>query len=158
MIEDDENLLELAQVALRRAGYDVLSAADGEAAADLILHEAPDLVLLDLMLPGCDGFEPLERLADVSRHTPAGTPCRVVVRRAHEGIVLTVEDEGPGVPDDHKASIFDPFQRGETRDHSPGTGIGLSLVAKFAELHDGRAWMEDRPGGGASFHVLVSDG
>jgi signal transduction histidine kinase len=33
--------------------------------------------------------------------------------------------------------------------------VGLSLVAKFAELHGGRAWLEDRPGGGASFHVLL---
>jgi signal transduction histidine kinase len=39
--------------------------------------------------------------------------------------------------------------------HSPGTGIGLSLVAMFADLHGGRAWIEDREGGGASFRVFL---
>jgi hypothetical protein len=41
--------------------------------------------------------------------------------------------------------------------HAPGVGIGLSLVARFAELHGGRAWVQDRPGGGASFQVLLPD-
>ena len=37
--------------------------------------------------------------------------------------------------------------------HRPGTGIGLSLVAAFAQLHGGRAWIEDAEGGGAAVHV-----
>jgi signal transduction histidine kinase len=41
--------------------------------------------------------------------------------------------------------------------HAPGVGIGLSLVARFAELHGGRAWVQDRPGGGASFRVQLPD-
>ena len=41
--------------------------------------------------------------------------------------------------------------------HAPGVGIGLTLVARFAELHGGRAWVEDRPGGGSSFRVLLPD-
>ena len=38
---------------------------------------------------------------------------------------------------------------------APGTGIGLSLVAQFAALHGGRAWVEDAPGGGADFRVWL---
>jgi hypothetical protein len=41
--------------------------------------------------------------------------------------------------------------------HSPGVGIGLSLVARFAEMHGGRAWVEDRQGGGASFCVYLPE-
>ena len=93
-------------------------------------------------------------LANVARHTPAGTACRVIVSD-DDGPVLVVEDEGPGVPDEVKATIFDPFQRGAARDHSPGTGIGLSLVSRFAELHGGGAHVEDRPGGGARFVVRL---
>ena len=37
-----------------------------------------------------------------------------------------------------------------------GAGVGLALVAKFAELHDGRAWVQERSGGGASFRVLLA--
>jgi hypothetical protein len=41
--------------------------------------------------------------------------------------------------------------------HAPGMGLGLSLVARFAELHGGRAWVEERVGGGAAFRVLLMD-
>ena len=70
-----------------------------------------------------------------------------------------VEDDGPGVPTDLREVIFEPFRQGPTAaKSSPGTGIGLSLVARFAELHEGRAWVEDREGGGASFHVFLPSG
>jgi signal transduction histidine kinase len=62
-----------------------------------------------------------------------------------------VEDEGPGVPDDLKPSIFEPFRQGENA--RGGVGIGLSLVGRFAELHGGAARIEDRDGGGARFVV-----
>jgi signal transduction histidine kinase len=52
--------------------------------------------------------------------------------------------------------VFEPFRQGPTESvHAPGVGVGLSLVARFAELHGGRAWVEDRPGGGASFRVFL---
>jgi signal transduction histidine kinase len=41
--------------------------------------------------------------------------------------------------------------------HSPGTGVGFSLVERFTALHRGRVWVDDRPGGGASFHVFLPD-
>ena len=62
-----------------------------------------------------------------------------------------------GVPDELKEAIFEPFRQGPgPASTSPGVGVGLSLVARFAELHGERAWVEDRPGG-ASFHVSISD-
>jgi signal transduction histidine kinase len=71
--------------------------------------------------------------------------------------LIVVEDDGPGVPEDLRETIFEPFMQGPSlATHSPGVGVGLALVARFAELHGGRAWVQARPGGGASFRVYLS--
>jgi len=96
-------------------------------------------------------------LSNAVRYSPADGRIWLRVREADGGTLLVVEDEGPGVPDEVKESIFEPFQRGLDASTLPGTGIGLSLVARFAELHGGRAWVEDRPEGGASFRIFLPD-
>jgi signal transduction histidine kinase len=97
-------------------------------------------------------------LANADRHTTPGTPVWVKIARRDEGVVLAVEDAGGGVPRELRATLFEPFRQGPgASPHAPGVGIGLSLVARFAELHGGRAWVQDRPGGGASFQVLLPD-
>ena len=97
-------------------------------------------------------------LANAVRHTPAGTEFWVKTTRVNAGIVIAVEDAGGGIPAELQASIFEPFEQGSNRvEHSPGVGIGLSLVARFAELHQGRAWVEERVGGGASFRVFLRE-
>ena len=74
-------------------------------------------------------------------------------------MLIAVEDDGPGIPEEHRESVFRPFEHGPmTSVHNPGVGVGLSLVSKFTELHGGRVWVEDREGGGASFRVLIPRG
>ena len=92
-------------------------------------------------------------LNNAARHTPAGTAVQVLVTERDKGVVVVVEDEGPGVPDDVKDEIFEPFRQGAAA--RGGVGIGLSLVQRFAELHGGSARVEDRPGGGARFVVTL---
>lgn len=58
--EDEEPIANLIRINLKRVGYDCIWAADGECAADLMMNEKFDLVLLDIMLPGIDGYELLE--------------------------------------------------------------------------------------------------
>ena len=95
-------------------------------------------------------------LVNATRHTPEGSSIWLRIERADDGVTVIVEDDGRGVPDEIKGAIFEPFQQGERiNEHHPGTGIGLSLVADFARLHGGRAWVEDRRGGGASFRVFL---
>jgi PAS domain S-box-containing protein len=99
-------------------------------------------------------------LANAARHTPPGTPVWVRVQRppSGDGVLVAVEDAGAGVPAELRDKLFEPFRRGPgTPAHAPGVGIGLTLVARFAELHGGRAWVEERPGGGSSFRVLIPD-
>jgi PAS domain S-box-containing protein len=95
-------------------------------------------------------------LANAARHTPPDTTIWVRVAPEQNGVLLCIEDDGPGISEDLRESIFDPFRQGpDATSRSPGVGIGLSLVARFASLHGGRAWVDQRPGGGASFKVFL---
>jgi signal transduction histidine kinase len=121
------------------------------------IRVAADEVVVGVDAPKVERI--LENLfINAARHTPSGTPVWVRVRALDDGCLIIVDDAGPGVPDALKEKIFEPFKQGPTTSpQSPGVGIGLSLVSRFAALHDGRAWVEDRPGGGASFRVFLKD-
>ena len=96
-------------------------------------------------------------LANALRHTPAGTGVSVRVETVQGGVLIAVDDSGPGVADEDRELIFEIFNRGGGNDRTPGTGIGLSLVAQFTALHGGRAWVEESPAGGASFRVFLPE-
>ena len=97
-------------------------------------------------------------LANAARHTPLGTPVWVRVQPRDRGALLVVEDAGPGVPEQLRDSIFEPFRQGpRLASHAPGLGVGLALVRVFAQLHGGSAWVEERQGRGASFRVHLPD-
>jgi len=87
-----------------------------------------------------------------------GGPIRIAVEAgARGGIVLVVDDSGPGVTRGERSRIFERFARGSAARHRIGTGLGLSLVAEHAHAHGGEAWVEDRPGGGARFKVSLAE-
>jgi signal transduction histidine kinase len=94
-------------------------------------------------------------LVNAVRHTNPRTEIWIRVREEPDGVLIAVEDAGSGVPVDARATVFEPFGRTGAASETPGIGIGLSLVSRFAELHGGRAWVDDRVGGGASFRVFL---
>lgn len=96
-------------------------------------------------------------LANADRFSPPGAPVEVGVEAVQGGGVLVrVDDRGPGVPEGLREAIFEPFRQGPgVRSHDPGLGMGLAVVSRLARLHGGRAWVEDREGEGASFRVLL---
>jgi signal transduction histidine kinase len=95
-------------------------------------------------------------LMNAARHTAPDRRIWLKVTARDGGVAIAVEDDGPGVPAEIRGAIFEPFRQGPTASpHAPGTGIGLSLVARFAQLHGGRAWVGEREGGGAAFHVFL---
>ena len=67
---------------------------------------------------------------------------------------VRVVDNGRGIPYDQHERIFEVFQSlGARNDGRAGTGIGLAIVKKIAEIHGGRVWVESEPGRGSAFHV-----
>ncbi|OPY30610.1 MAG: sensory histidine kinase CreC [Methanocella sp. PtaU1.Bin125] len=86
-------------------------------------------------------------IGNAIRHHPEGTPViRVIVGETIEGpekwCMVSVEDDGPGIPDDLKARLFNRFQQGPGV--TGGTGLGLYLVKKLVESFHGRVRIEDR--------------
>src|SRR5687767_11719125 len=62
LVDDEPDLLELVSRAFLRSGYEVLTAPDGERALELLASARPDLIVLDVLLPGIDGFEVCRRI------------------------------------------------------------------------------------------------
>lgn len=59
-----------------------------------------------------------------------------------EYVIVTVRDEGIGIPDEDKARLFDPFHRGSNIGNLPGTGLGLTLVRQIIRAHEGEIWVD----------------
>jgi len=87
-----------------------------------------------------------------------GGRARVALREEEEQVAITVEDDGPGIPEDLIARLTEPFTRLETSRgrHSGGAGLGLSIVKALVEAHSGSLYLENRPGGGLAATVRLN--
>jgi signal transduction histidine kinase len=118
---------------------------------DLVLDARPALV---------DGArDELHRLAlnlmeNAVKHTPEGTQIRASVEQENGHVRLTVEDDGPGIPEELREKVFERFVRG-TGDRGGSFGLGLSIVRAVAESHGGRVALETPNGRGTRFVVTL---
>ncbi len=122
-----------------------------------------DSLRLELTVP--DGFplvlaDPglLERVlanlfSNALRYSPAARPPELRAELADGMVRLEVVDHGPGVPDEQKERIFEPFTR--VADRHPGVGLGLAVAKGFAEAMGGRIEAGDTPGGGLTVTVTL---
>jgi signal transduction histidine kinase/CheY-like chemotaxis protein len=102
-------------------------------------------VVLNLLLNAADALDPIRAASN-----------RIVVSVDHrdgEGVAVTVADNGPGVPHDHRARIFDAFFT--TKPPGQGTGLGLAIASQLVRDAGGRLELSDTEGGGATFTVVL---
>jgi signal transduction histidine kinase len=95
-------------------------------------------------------------LSNAIKYSPAGG--RVGIRAETEGdrIVLSVSDQGIGIPEEERRRIFEPFYRGaRLRGTVPGTGLGLSIVRRIVDAHEGTITVQSAAGGGSTFEVRL---
>ena len=101
-------------------------------------------------------------LSNAVRHSPEGDTVAVQAEAVGSGVSFSVVDHGPGVPPELQSRIFEPFERFDP--HSGlGTGLGLPVSRRLAEILGGRLSVEETAGGGATFVLalpmkLSSDG
>lgn len=81
---------------------------------------------------------------------------KVYCQEDHDYWRISVSDNGIGIKDEFKDKVFQIFQRLHTDNEYPGTGIGLAICKKVADLHDGQIWFESEYGKGTTFHVTIS--
>lgn len=87
-------------------------------------------------------------------HRPEAPPeVRVTCEERGEQCLVTVADNGIGIPEEHHKKIFRVFQRLHTQEEHPGTGIGLALVERSVRALGGRVWLESRLGEGSRFFL-----
>ena len=92
--------------------------------------------------------------ANALRHTPDGGHIRLTAKRHADAVVLTIHDNGPGIPSEHLPLIFDRFYKADlSRKAAGGSGLGLSIVKAIVELHGGR--ISVRNDNGAVFEVRL---
>jgi len=90
-------------------------------------------------------------------YTPPGGTITLGAKRAGDKILLSVTDTGPGIADEDRDRIFQPFERAAAADNaqSRGAGLGLSLVKNIVELHAGQMQLQSMAGKGSVFTMIL---
>lgn len=108
-----------------------------------------------------EGNEPLmlhvwnNLIGNAIKFGPKGGTVRLRLFRAADDILFTVEDEGPGISEESQKHIFDKFYQTDSSHKAEGNGLGLALVKQIMHVTGGRVFVENLPGRGAKFTVVL---
>jgi signal transduction histidine kinase len=97
-------------------------------------------------------------LSNAIKFTPAEGRIDVSARLEDGQVAIDVADTGPGIAAQDLETIFEEFEQTSEGKQAEGTGLGLPLSRKLAELHGGRLWAESTPGKGSTFHLTIPVG
>jgi len=131
---DDHVPVDITEL-LDRAAHDAMRVY-----ADLEVSLAPAPAIIIVGLPAGLRLSVDNAIANAVKHGGA-SKVQLSVVSSRAGVVITVDDDGCGIPEEERLKVFGRFSRGSTASHS-GSGLGLALVAQQAELHGGTATLE----------------
>jgi two-component system, OmpR family, sensor histidine kinase VicK len=96
-------------------------------------------------------------LTNAVKYSPDGTTIVVTVKKDDDNAVLSVKDQGIGIPEEHQEHVTKRFYRVEKDDETkyPGLGIGLYISQQVVEQHQGRLWLESKKNEGSTFYVSI---
>lgn len=89
------------------------------------------------------------------KYAPSKTHVYITLAFYDKHIVITVRDEGTGIPEDELGRVFDRYFRSERTRDKPGAGVGLSVVQAIAHAHEGKTAVRNHPDGGAEFSIVL---
>ena len=92
--------------------------------------------------------------SNAMKFSPEGSTITVQLERQKEAVRISVQDQGPGIPDGECEAVFEKFiQSSQTKTNAGGTGLGLAICREIVAAHEGKIWVENAPEGGAIFFV-----
>ncbi len=89
------------------------------------------------------------------KHSRTSQQITLIARQEEDKIVLSVADQGVGIPLEFRSKIFEKFQRVKKETSSKGLGLGLAFCRLAVEAHGGKIWVDDAPEGGARFNLTL---
>lgn len=144
------------------------AAVDANAELDYVLAELREVIdgsgatvkvgaLPAVRIPATMLIQIFQNLLGNALRYAAQTGGEIEVGGSRNGSVVSfhVRDHGRGIPEEERERVFDLFYRGSTGKNVIGSGVGLATVRKIARLYGGDAWVEETPGGGATFQVRM---
>jgi signal transduction histidine kinase len=136
----------------RRVVDEVLSATNRRCLIELTVNSIPSEAQADEQLLG-HIFTNL--LSNAVKYSEPGATVRFSVERDRQDVVCVIRDRGIGIPVEDQQQLFKAFNRGSNVGTRPGTGLGLLLVKRCAELHGGRVKVESKVGEGTTVMVRL---
>lgn len=97
----------------------------------------------------------LNLIDNAIKFSPAGGEISIRLKTSEQNILVSVQDQGPGIPPEERKRIFERFYQADSSHKDEGNGLGLALVKQVTALHHGTIEVEDAPEGGCKFTVVL---
>jgi signal transduction histidine kinase len=158
-----ENMLESARLQSQTAKYRMQPVQLDSLVQDMVARvraRCPDLVVrADIEdVPPINGdsarlVQVLDNLFGNALKYAPGSPLTVRVHSDHRAVTFSLQDEGPGVPEEYLPFLFERFYRVQTEASATGAGLGLYICRQIVLAHHGKIWVESPLGKGATFSI-----